>query len=131
MKKSTNSYDILESGSVVLPYNEYLEFDIEGLRYRFTFSDDLEGENKGKTRVTGALVQDGESKFLSLNVINYNSLFSTPAQPIEMGILGGRKLYVYFSIVSMTGDNPGKTRVLYYTWYQLKEVSNGTATSQE
>ena len=34
MKKSTSTYDILESGSVVLPENEYLEFEIEGLRYR-------------------------------------------------------------------------------------------------
>ena len=131
MKKSTSTYNILESGSVVLPENEYLEFEIEGLRYRFSFSDDQEGDNKGQTRVTGALVQEGEGQFLSLNVINYNALFSTPAQPLEMGILNGKKLFVYFSIVTLSGAEKGKTRVLYYTWYQTKEVVNGTAASQE
>lgn len=131
MKKSTSTYDILDCGSVVLPENEYLEFEIGGLRYRFSFSDDLDGENKGQTRITGALVQEGESQFLSLNVINYNALFSTPAQPIEMGILNGKKLFVYFSIVSLSGDDKRKARILYYTWYQTKEEVNGTAANKE
>ena len=131
MKKLTSTYDILDCGSVVLPENEYLEFEIGGLRYRFSFSDDLDGENKGQTRITGALVQEGESQFLSLNVINYNALFSTPAQPIEMGILNGKKLFVYFSIVSLSGDDKRKARILYYTWYQTKEEVNGTAANKE
>lgn len=131
MKKSTNTYDILESGSVVLPGNEYLEFEIEGLKYRFLFSDDQEGENKGQTRITGALVKDENGEYLSLNVINYNALFATPAQPLEMGILNGRKLFVHFSVVTLSGTDNSKTRVLYYTWYQSKEMANGTAASQE
>ena len=128
MEKSTSTYDILESGSVVLPKNEYLEFEIEGLRYRFTFSDNLNDENKGQTRITGALLQEGGKQYLSLNVINYNDLFSTPVQPIEMGILNGKQLFVYFSVVALPGNDNGKTRVLYYTWYQTKEVINGTAS---
>lgn len=130
MKISTTTYEVLEKGSIVLPSGEYLEFEIEGLRYRVTFTEETEGENKGQSRVTGALVTEGESQFLSLNVINYNALFSSPSQPMEMGTLGGKKLFLYFSIVSLSGDDNTKIRVFHYTWYKSKEVSNGTDTNE-
>lgn len=131
MKISTANYEILLSGSIVLPENEYLEFEIEGLRYRLTFKDELEGENKGQTRVTGALVSDeGNPQYLSLAVINYNALFATPYQPIEMGTLEGKKLFLFFSVIVLSGDDTGKNRVFHYTWYKSKVVNDGTGTNE-
>lgn len=130
MNISTKTYEVLNTGSIILPSGEYLEFEIEGLRYRISFSEEIEGDPKGQSRVTGALVTEGGNQYLSLNVINYNALFSSPSQLLEMGTLGGRKLYLYFSIVTMSGDNSTKIRVFHYTWYKSKEVSNGTDTNE-
>lgn len=129
MTISTGKYDIIESGSVVIPEDEHLEFEIEGLKYRFTFSDENPGETTEKRRVTGALVTEGDTQLFSINVINYNSLFTTPVQPFEVGNLDGdRKLLVYFSVVTVSGDGAGKIRVFHYTWFKSKEVNNGTIT---
>lgn len=127
---STTTYEVLDTGSILLPAGEYLEFEIEGLRYRVTFSEETEGEQKGQSRVTGALVTERGNQYLSLNVINFNALFSSPSQLLEMGTLGGRKLYLYFSIVTMYGNDSTKTRVFHYTWYKSKDVSNGTGTNE-
>lgn len=127
MTISTGKYDIIESGSVVVPEDDYLEFEVEGLKYRFTFSDEKEADKPEKRRVTGALVAEGEDQLFSINIINYNSLFTTPTQPFEVGYLdGGKILYVYFSVVSISADGRGKTRVFHYTWLKSKEVKNGT-----
>lgn len=127
MKISTGKYDVIESGSVVIPQDDYLEFEVEGLNYRFTFSDEKEADKPEKRRVTGALVAEGGKQVFRIDVINYNSLFTTPAQPLEVGNLdGGNKLYVYFSVVSVSADGMGKTRVFHYTWFKSREVKNGT-----
>ena len=130
VKVSIHNYDVYDSGVIVLPENEYVEFNIESLRYRVSFSDDLNGENLGKTRVTGALDEEDGKKFYSLKVINYNSLFNTPQQLFEMGTLRGRKLFLYFSVVPISDDKSIKSRVFHYTWYISKEISNGTSTEQ-
>ena len=130
MNISTTSYEVLDTGSIILPFGENLEFEIEGLRYRISFSEETEGAQKGQSRIIGALITEGGNQLLSLNVINYNALFTSPSEPLEMGYLGGRKLYLFFSIVTISGDGSTKTRVFHYTWYKSKEVSNGTGTNE-
>lgn len=131
MNKYTENYDILETGSVVLPPNEYLEFEIGGLKFRFSFLDEVEGSNPVQTKVTGQLIQGSGKSILSIKVINYNSLFTTPPHMLEMGTLDGKRLFVLFSVVSLSADENNKMRVFHYTWYKSKVERDGTSPSQE
>ena len=131
MKITTSNYEILDTGSIVLPDNEYLEFEIESLKFRITFNEECEGENKDQSRITGQLVQEVSGSYFSMRIINYNSLFSTPIQLLEMGTVGGKKLFLNFSVVPLSSSDNNKTRVFHYTWYKSKELNNGTGTDQE
>lgn len=35
---SSSKYDIIESGSVIVPEDDYIEFSIDNLRFRFVFT---------------------------------------------------------------------------------------------
>lgn len=125
MKVSTNKYDILESGSVIVPVNEYVEFDIEGLRYRFLFINDNTEDSKGVASISGSLTKDDQGDYFAIEVKNYKGLFYSPSDLIKVGELGGKDLYVYFSIVTVSDDNNAVLRVFHYTWYILKKQTNG------
>lgn len=118
---STTSYQILQAGSVIVPSGEFVHFEFEGLHFRFTFIDKTNSDNTKTTRVTGSLIKVEEKDCLAIDVINYESLFSSPKQMFEVGTLKGKKLYVRFSIVTLSGDDSSdKSRIFHYTWYLAK-----------
>lgn len=44
--KITNSSEIIDSGSIIIPYGEYLEFQISNLKYRVVFENKQEDSTK-------------------------------------------------------------------------------------
>lgn len=122
MKITTNRYDILESGSVIVPSNEYLEFELVGLRIRFEFIEEpANADGTTNSSITGAIVNEGDQQYLSVRITNYNSLFDTPTQMLEVGNVEGKKLTVCFSIVGLSSqNNTNRLRVFHYTWYKEK-----------
>lgn len=118
---STTSYQILQSGSVIVPSGEFVHFEIEGMHFRFTFSDQTNQDNTKTTRITGSLIKVDDKDGLAIDVINYESLFSSPKKMFEVGTLKGKKLYVRFSVVTLSGDDSSeKSRIFHYTWYLAK-----------
>lgn len=120
IKVSTEHYNVLASGSVILPAGEYCEFEIENLRFRFSFTEKKEENGKEiKSEITGRLVQEEGGNYLSFNVVNYDGLFSTPRQPLEVGTLKGKKLLFSFSVAALVG-NEDPYRIVHYTWFTEK-----------
>lgn len=121
MELSTSKYDILESGSVIVPENDCLQFKIEELRFRFIFSPNELAQNNNDASVTGAVKKDEEGEYLEINVLNYNGLFDSPMEKINVGRIDGKQLFVYFSIAPLITDNTQvKNRIVLYTWYKEK-----------
>ena len=121
MDISTNNYDIIGSGQVIVPPGEYVEFKIESLRFRFYFEDTVDSDSsQSESSISGTLVQDDQSKYLSIKVVNYRNLFQTTNKTIEVGRIKGKALSVMFSIVSVGSDND-ITKIFYYTWYKAKQ----------
>ncbi len=120
IKVSTEHYIIMDSGTIILPAGDYCEFEIENLRFRFSFSERKEENNQEKkSEITGTLVQEEGGNYLSFVVVNFDGLFSTPRQLLEVGTLKGKKLFFSFSIGALVGDdNP--SRIFHYTWYTEK-----------
>lgn len=118
---STNSYEVLQSGTVIVPPGEHVHFEIEGLQFRFTFSERKSSDNSKNTGITGSLIQLDDKNCLVIDVINYEELFATPKDIIEVGTLKGKKLYVRFSVVTLGKDDESdRSRIFYYTWYLAK-----------
>lgn len=119
MKITTTSYNVLETGSVIVPSGESLEFEIEGLRYRFNFKKEKD-EKSGNyiANITGSLVEEEESKCFVINIVNYDSLFSSTTQMLNVGTIKGKTLSVRFSIVALDeNETKTTTRIFHYTWY--------------
>lgn len=121
MKISTSKFEIIDSGMVIVPPQEYVEFEHDSLRFRFNFIDTSKSESEQpKPEITGTLESDEKSEFLSINVINYNGLFHTTTNTLEVGKVEGKKLSVMFSIATV-GSGDVRIRLFNYTWYKSKE----------
>lgn len=117
---STTNHIILNSGSVIVPGEEYVEFKIEGLRFRFTFVQDdaLQGENK--SNITGEVREDKDGQLFNMTVYNFTGLFATPTQMMNVAHINGKQLSVRFSIVELDSNGTQPMRIFHYTWYQSK-----------
>lgn len=117
---STTNHIILDSGSIIVPEKEYVEFKIESLRFRFTFvhDDDLQGE--GKSNITGEVCEDEKGQLFNMTVYNYTDLFATPTQMMNVAQINGKQLSVRFSIVELSSNGTQPMRIFHYTWYQSK-----------
>ena len=121
MKLATSKYEIIENGSVIIPSDDYIQFSFENLRFRFLFTSSTEPAEKDGSQVVGTIKNDDEGKYLEIEVKNFNDMFASPMHMLNLGMVEGKKLYVDFSIVSLTthGEKIGE-RIMLYTWYKAK-----------
>lgn len=121
MEISTSNFDIIESGSVIVPENDYVQFKFNGLRFRFVFMPNEIDMNNQEVGVAGTLKNDDEDDYLEIEVQNYNSVFSSPMEKLRVGTVGDKSLYVYFSIAPLiTNNTKVNSRIMLYTWYKEK-----------
>lgn len=121
MEISTSNFDIIESGSVIVPENDYVQFKFNGLRFRFVFMPNEIDMNNQEVGIAGTLKNDDEGDYLEIEVQNYNSVFSSPMEKLRVGTVGDKSLYVYFSIAPLiTNNTKVNSRIMLYTWYKEK-----------
>jgi hypothetical protein len=102
----TGGYDVLAGGTVITADGKNLEFQIDNLRFVFSFLSD-----NGATRMEPGPVS---SSALTLLLFNFNnSIGSGTTEPIEIGTVRGRKLLLSFMVYSM---NPDSTKTVHYTF---------------
>lgn len=120
IETSTTNHTILDSGSIIVPEEEYVEFQIESLRFRFIFVNDDALQCEKKSTITGELREDNDGKFFNITVYNYTDLFATPTHMMNVAHINGKQLSVRFSIVELSSNEPQSMRIFHYTWYQSK-----------
>lgn len=117
---STANHIIIDSGCVIVPEEEYVEFKIEDLRFRFTFVSDENLQSEGKSNITGELREDEAGQLFNMTVYNFTGLFATPTQMMNVAQIKGKQISVRFSIVELATNGSQPTRIFHYTWYQSK-----------
>lgn len=120
VKVSTEGYEILSSGSVIVPSNEYIQFNIEEFKFRFLFMQESQDDD-APIRISKNLEQDenGDS-YLSVIISNVrNSFFGSTDNSFQLATMNNRALSVRFSILSINRDRENRTedKILFYTWY--------------
>ena len=123
---STEGYEILSSGSIIVPSNEYVQFEINGLRFRFSFVQESDEDN-AEVKISKN-VETGQSGKICLTVLVSNvrnSFFGSIRQSMQVATIDGRSLSVRFSLLSINIDEESKTedRLLFYTWYLSKKIN--------
>jgi len=112
--------EILASGSVITFRSEPLRIRFAGLALVLKFQTD---DKKKGTRMHG----HADGKELQLTLTNFNSpLGSGTSEPIRIGTLGGKNLYLNFRVYAL---NNAADKTVHYTIYALDEKSSESVES--
>lgn len=63
---SSSKYDIIESGCVIVPEDDYIEFSIDNLRFRFVFTSNHTNCESEDSSVTGTIQEDESGSYLEI-----------------------------------------------------------------
>lgn len=114
------SYEVVDTGSVIIINGEYVEFHIDDLRFRFTL---MESSNNG-TGISAEIKEDENgSTFMNFifDGIAENS-YGGIQRPANIAKINGRTLYLIFATRGLTGvDERHPNMILNYTWLLKKE----------
>src|SRR6267378_2767895 len=98
IKIETGKFEVFETGTVISANNEPVDFIFSGLTFRFIFQSDLGAPTM---RVEAQQFGTGGNG-LAITFINYdNSLGAGNKEPLKIGHLGGRELYLNYRIYSL------------------------------
>lgn len=127
---STEVFDIISTGSVIIPANDYVEFMIENLRFRFNMvQNDAEAQNG---TIETNIEQDDKGQCLIITLINFSSsFFATPNEALRLAKINNRDLFLKFSLMSINRSTQGPDGLLFYTWMLSKTDSILTQNSDE
>lgn len=116
---STERFVIISSGSVIIPANDFVEFEIERLRFRVSM---VENRSDPARKYQTNLESDEKGKCMVISLINFSeSFFATPHEELRVARLNGKGLFLKFSLTAINKSGEGYDGLLFYTWMLTKE----------
>lgn len=127
---STERFDIISTGAVIIPADDYVEFAIENLRFRFNL---IQNDNEAaQGTIQTNIEQDDQGECLIISLVNFSSsFFATPSQELQVAYLNNRELYLRFSVTSINRSNDSFDSLLFYTWMLTKQENNTNSNIEE
>ena len=125
------NYEVLSTGSVLIPKDEYAEFSFDTLNFRIIFREEKDDEGKA---TNGHYELNIPSSGECLEIIMYNqnkTMFSSSPNFIAVATLMGRKLFLKFCIHSININNDYEDKLFFYTWYWEKQAETSTDLTQQ
>ena len=123
MNIQNDRYDIINTGSVIIPKNDYIEFSFENLNFRIICKEEKNEDGTfSDTRYKTRLVKDDSGNILYLELCIYNvigSSFSATEDMLGLGFLSDRSLRLNFAINEISDS----TYLFIYTWYLFKDIN--------
>lgn len=123
MNIQNDRYDIINTGSVIIPKSDYIEFSFENLNFRIICKEEKNEDGTfSDTRYKTRLVKDDSGNILYLELCIYNvigSSFSATEDMLGLGFLSDRSLRLNFAINEISDS----TYLFIYTWYLFKEIN--------
>lgn len=125
---STEHYDIISSGSVVLQMGEYLEFQVMNLRFRIAFA---ESSDEQDGRIQRTIVNDGTpDAYMLITFYNqHKAFFSSVSSLSSVATIEGKHLYLKFSIQAINNIDDNSDKIFFYTWYLDKVKASQPTTN--
>jgi hypothetical protein len=107
-------YEILSTGTIISVADKLIIFKIEDLLFEFEFKNNTEfSENK----ISAQNSENGKTMRLLFENFN-NSLGTGNVEPIDIGYIGRKKIFLNYRIYAISG-NSGK--LVHYTWLLSKK----------
>jgi hypothetical protein len=129
IKISTEKFEIISTGSVIIPANDYVEFAIENLRFRFNM---IQNTNEAQGKFQTNIEHDDKGDCLVISLVNFSSsFFATPKQELRLAHLNNRDLYLKFSVISINKSGNCFDGLMFYTWMLTKQENDTIFNAQE
>ena len=135
---STEHYDVIDSGCVIIPGGQILEFKIKDLRFKVSFMDE---EQVGDTPLEGRILARTENENTAdayYGIVFYNlnkAEFSSISDMINPATIENKSLYLKFCIQSINRKKEQSDKIFFYTWLLSKEpatqITNNTIQSND
>lgn len=129
---STENYDIIGSGSIVLQMGENLEFKIADLKFRVEFIDEKPNGNaplEGRID-SGVENKDTEDAYYRIAFYNQTSaFFASTSDFAHLAVIDGKPLKLKFSIQSINPRDNSSDKIFFYTWYLGKTSTTKTTNN--
>ncbi len=125
---STEHYDIISSGNVVLQMGEYLEFQIMNLRFRIVFAESSD-EQEGRIQQTVENQGSPDAYMLITFYNQHKAFFSSVSSLSSVATIDGKHLYLKFSIQAINNVNDNSDKIFFYTWYLDKAIASQPTTN--
>lgn len=120
VKLSTERFDIISTGSVIIPANDYVEFAISNLRFRINMIQNRTESTLGTYQTT--LENDDNGQCLVISLLNFSSsFFATPNQELRLAHIDNKALWLRFSLTSINRSANSFDGLFFYTWMLSKE----------
>lgn len=123
-------YEVLSSGSLIVPLSKSIEFIFDNLRFIIVFeteTDDNGNLTQGHFSLNVEKDEHSGLDFLKITMYNQNkSFFSSSNSIIPVATLNKRKLYLKFCINSINtqSDESKEDKIFYYTWFLEKIIDS-------
>lgn len=118
MKILSGDKEIFDSGLVISFKQESLVFELsENMKITISFVD-IDSEKGHRIETNPINNHELEFKLINFN----NSLGTGTTEPLPIGTLNKRRLYLNFIVYSLGKDTQ---KDFHYTWYLGEEVNNG------
>lgn len=119
-------YEVLSSGSLIVPSSKVIEFIFDNLNFRVVFETEKDEDGnltQGHYTLNIEQETDSSAKFLKISMYNQNKVFfSSSNSMIQVATLNHRKLYLKFCInsINMQEHEDKEEKIFYYTWFLEK-----------
>ena len=131
---STQNYEVIDSGCIIVPNGQHLEFEFQDLRFKIFF---IEEEQNGESPLQGRISARTENAgtpdaYYGIKFYNQNQAdFSSMSDMINPATIKNKSLYLKFCIQSINRNNNQSDKIFFYTWFLSKEpatqiISNTT-----
>ena len=117
------NFEIISSGSLIIPNSEYIEFLFDNLKFKIIFEtekDDKGNLTQGHYAVNIEKEETTQLEYLKITMFNQNnSFFSSSNSMIPVATLKNRKLFLKFCINSINTQENGEKedKIFFYTWF--------------
>ncbi|MDE5629143.1 MAG: hypothetical protein K2I69_06230 [Muribaculaceae bacterium] len=115
---STDKYNVISNGVLIIPNKEPTTMQISGLKFTFRFEND----NARGNDIDAHPHKDEQGDIDYFEIVIYNSDTSSITSydaPFVVASINDKDLGLMFSLMTLSGDTY-KHKILYYTWLLKK-----------
>ncbi len=112
-------FEVVSSGSIIIPYSQYVEFLFDNLLFRIVFKvEEEQGDNIGGRCEWTVKKNEQSEDYLEITMYNQDkACFSSTNSEMFVATISGKKLFFKFCIQSICRHEDNREdKILFYSW---------------